>query len=146
MWLSLCPMAYVHGAMLFLHFYHGTVTRFHEQRPIAVDETDGTADARITSSNRIVRSVGSRIRFYGYTIAFSFRESIDVQLRSVSIERNSASPTKHNKTWYAGLARIWQQVYFRTNFLMEEENPCWQALGFGPSRNMRRGKFTLKLV
>lgn len=49
-------------------------------------------------------------------IALSFRESIDVQLRSVSIERNSASPTKHNKTRCAGLARTRQQVCFRTNF------------------------------
>jgi len=55
-------------------------------------------------------------------IALNFRESNDVRLRSVSIERNSASPTKHNKTWYAELARTRQQVYFRIDFLTRKEN------------------------
>lgn len=50
--------------MQFPHFYHGTVTRFHEQRPIAGDEADGCADARSTLG--VIESsapAGSRIRF-----------------------------------------------------------------------------------
>ena len=54
MQLSLYSTVHVYG-VVFIYFYHGTVTSFYKQGPIVGDEADGTADAGIVSSNRIVR-------------------------------------------------------------------------------------------